>query len=136
MAGVVLLVQNATDRFDTWAYAWTLVFVVGAGIGRWLVGVVRGRGDLVAGGAWLVGAGLVGFVGLAVLFEIVVGLGGERNPAASRYVLAILLIVAGLVLLGRSCWRPDGYDPVEIGKAAARLACGPWRSPRACSSGT
>jgi hypothetical protein len=57
MAGLVLLVQNATDRFDTWAYAWTLVFVVGAGIGRWLVGVVRGRGDLVASGA-----GLVGFV--------------------------------------------------------------------------
>lgn len=58
--------------------------------------VVRGRGDLVASGA-----GLVGFVGLAVLFEIVVGLGGERNLAASRYVLAVLLIVAGLVLLGR-----------------------------------
>lgn len=76
------------------------VFVVGAGIGRWLVGVVRGRGDLAASGAWLVGAGLVGFVGLAVLFEIVVGLGGERNLAASRYVLAVLLIVAGLVLLG------------------------------------
>ena len=79
MAGVVLLVQNATDRFDTWAYAWTLVFVVGAGIGRWLVGVVRGRGNFVASGA-----GLVGFVGLAVLFEIVVGLGGERNLAARR----------------------------------------------------
>ena len=39
--------------------------------------------------------------GMAVLFEIVVGLGGERNLAASRYVLAVLLIVAGLVLLGR-----------------------------------
>ena len=38
---------------------------------------------------------------MAVLFEIVVGLGGERNLAASRYVLAVLLIVAGLVLLGR-----------------------------------
>src|SRR4029453_9559077 len=36
--GLVLLVQNATGRFDTWAYAWTLVLVVGPGIGRWLVG--------------------------------------------------------------------------------------------------
>jgi hypothetical protein len=43
MVGLVLLVQDATDRFDTWAYAWTLVVLVGAGIGRWLVGVVRGR---------------------------------------------------------------------------------------------
>jgi len=44
MAGLVLGVQNATDRFETWAYAWTLVLVAGAGTGRWLVGVVRGRG--------------------------------------------------------------------------------------------
>ena len=49
--GLVLGVQNATDRFDTWAYAWTLVFVVGPGLGRWLVGVVRGRRELAASGA-------------------------------------------------------------------------------------
>jgi hypothetical protein len=101
MAGLVLLVQNATDQFDTWAYAWTLVFVVGAGIGRWLVGVVRGRGELAASGAWLIAAGLVGFLGLAVFFEVVVGLSGHRSGAAGRYVLAALLILAGLILLGR-----------------------------------
>ena len=50
MAGLVLLVQNATDRFDTWAYAWTLVFLVGPGIGRWLLGMVRGRRELAASG--------------------------------------------------------------------------------------
>jgi hypothetical protein len=43
MTGLVLGVQNATDRFDTWAYAWALVVLVGAGVGRWLVGMVRGR---------------------------------------------------------------------------------------------
>jgi hypothetical protein len=37
-AGVVLAVQNASDRFDTWAYAWTLVLLAGPGLGRWLVG--------------------------------------------------------------------------------------------------
>jgi hypothetical protein len=101
MAGLVLGVQNATDRFETWAYAWTLVLLVGAGLGRWLVGVVRGRGELAAGGAWLVAAGLVGFVVLAVFFEVVVGVGGQRSGPASRYVLAAVLILAGLVLLGR-----------------------------------
>jgi hypothetical protein len=101
MAGLVLLVQNATDRFDTWAYAWTLVVLVGAGIGRWLVGVVRGRGDLAASGGWLIGAGLVAFLGFAVFFEVVIGLGGHRSGAAARYVLAVLLILAGLALLGR-----------------------------------
>jgi hypothetical protein len=101
MTGLVLLVQNATDRFDTWAYAWTLVVLVGAGIGRWLVGVVRGRGDLAASGGWLIGAGLVAFLGFAVFFEVVIGLGGHRSGAAARYVLAVLLILAGLALLGR-----------------------------------
>jgi hypothetical protein len=101
IAGLVLLVQNATDQFDTWAYAWTLVFLVGAGSGRWLVGTMRGRHDLAASGGWLIGAGLVGFLGLAVFFEVVVGLSDHRTGAAGRYVLAAVLIGAGLVLLGR-----------------------------------
>jgi hypothetical protein len=101
MAGLVLGVQNATDRFDTWAYAWTLVVLVGPGIGRWLVGMVRGRGDLAASGGWLMAAGLVGFLVLAVFFEVVIGIGGRPVGSAGRYGLAVLLIVAGLVLLGR-----------------------------------
>jgi hypothetical protein len=101
MAGLVLLVQNATDQFETWAYAWALVVLVGPGIGRWLVGVVRDRRDLAASGGWLIAAGLVAFLGLAVFFEAVVGIGGRRYGSASRYVLAVLLILAGLVLLGR-----------------------------------
>jgi hypothetical protein len=99
--GLVLLVQNATDRFDTWAYAWTLVVLVGPGIGRWLVGVVRGRSDLAASGGWLIGVGLVGFLVLAVFFEVVIGIGGRGYGAAGRYGLAVLLIGAGLVVLGR-----------------------------------
>jgi hypothetical protein len=77
------------------------VLVVGAGLGRWLVGVVRGRRDLAASGGWLIAAGLVGFLVLAVVFEVVVGIGGRGDGAGGRYGLAALLIVAGLVLLGR-----------------------------------
>jgi hypothetical protein len=101
MAGLVLLVQNASDRFDTWAYAWTLVFLVGAGTGRWLVGVVRGRGDLAASGAWLIAAGLIAFLVLAVFFEVVIGIGGRPVGSAGRYGPAALLIGAGLVLIAR-----------------------------------
>jgi hypothetical protein len=101
MVGLVLLVQNATDRFDTWAYAWTLVVLVGPGIGRWLLGAVRGSGDLAASGVWLMAAGLVGFLVLAVFFEVVIGIGGRPVGSAGRYGLAVLLIGAGLVLVGR-----------------------------------
>ena len=100
MVGLVLLVQNTTDRFETWAYAWTLL-VVGAGIGRWLVGVTRGRQDLASSGGWLIATGLAAFLGFAVLFEAVIGIGGRTPGGAGRYTLAALLILAGLVLLGR-----------------------------------
>jgi hypothetical protein len=99
--GLVLGVQNATDRFDTWAYAWTLVLLVGAGTGRWLVGVVQGRGELARSGGWLIAVGLGGFLGLAVVFEVIIGIGGRGYGAAGRYGLAALLILAGLVLLAR-----------------------------------
>ena len=70
-------------------------------LGRWLVGAVRGHRELAASGAWLASAGLVGFVGLAVFFEVVIGIGGRGSGAGGRYVLAALLILAGLALLGR-----------------------------------
>ena len=100
MVGLILLVQHTTDRFETWAYAWTLL-VVGAGTGRWLAGITRGRRDLAASGGWLVATGLVAFLAFAVLFEAVIGVGGRTPGGAGRYTLAVLLILAGLVLLGR-----------------------------------
>jgi hypothetical protein len=63
--------------------------------------MVRGRGDLAASGGWLIAAGLVAFLAFAVFFEVVIGIGGRRSGAASRYALAALLILAGLALLGR-----------------------------------
>jgi hypothetical protein len=77
------------------------MFLVGAGIGRWLMGMVRGRSDLAASGVWLIATGLVAFLVLVVFFEVVVGIGGRPVGSVGRYGLAALLIGAGLVLLGR-----------------------------------
>jgi hypothetical protein len=121
MAGLVLLVQNATDRFETWAYAWTLMVLVGAGIGRWLVGVVRGRRDLAASGGWLIAAGLAGFLVFAVFFEVVIGVGGRGYGVSSRYALAALLILAAWSCSAVGCWRPGGREvrPAAASKVAA-----------------
>jgi hypothetical protein len=120
---LLLLVQDATDRFDTWAYAWTLVFLVGPGIGRWLLGMVRGRRELAASGGGLIAVGLVGFLGFAVFFELVVGFGGHRSGAASGYVLAAVLILAGLGPGGPSV--AGGQAAPEVRPAPAM----PWWDP-------
>src|SRR4029453_9236794 len=93
--GLVLGVQNATDRFDTWAYAWTLVVLAAPGTGRWLRGAVRGRRDLAAGGGRLIAAGLVAFGVLAVFFEVVVGIGARGYGVPSGYGLGGLLTGGG-----------------------------------------
>src|SRR4029453_14909697 len=91
MTGLVLGVQNATDRFDTWASPWPLGWV---GVG------VPGPGCLAPSGGWLIAAGLVGFGVLAVVFEVVVGIGGRPVGSAGRYGLGAPLIGGGLVLGG------------------------------------
>jgi hypothetical protein len=112
MAGLVLLVQNATDRFDTWAYAWALMLLAGAGTGRWLVGVTRGRRDLVASGGWMIAAGWAASWVLAVPFEAVIGIGGRGQGRAGHYALAVLLILAGRSCCGSSGGEFPALDPV------------------------
>jgi hypothetical protein len=70
------------------------------GTSRWRRGV-RGRRDLATSGGWLTAAGLVAFLVFGVFFEVVVGIGGHGYGGAGRYALAALLMLAGLVLLGR-----------------------------------
>jgi hypothetical protein len=50
MVGVILLYQNAADHFESWAYAWALVFPTSAGPGRMVYGSVRGSKEMVATG--------------------------------------------------------------------------------------
>src|SRR5713226_6355862 len=39
VTGLILLYQNATDHFESWAYAWALVFPGATGIGMILYGL-------------------------------------------------------------------------------------------------
>ena len=95
--GGLLYWQNATGNWDSWAYAWTLIpgFV---GVGTVLSGLFGG--DLrqsLRGGGWLILISLV-------LFTIFGSfLGGLRLLGPYWPVLLILL---GLLALGRSLFRP------------------------------
>ena len=118
MVGLVLLYQNATDRFETWAYAWTLVGPGGNGLGMLLYGTRSGDRRMARNGFWSILAALGLFVIGFIFFEGVIGISGERLPLP-RWVLPAAVIVIGLLVLVRgltyrgqpeSRWGAGGWD--------------------------
>ncbi len=98
MVGIVLAVQNATDLWATWAYAWALVAPGGVGLGLVAYGLVTGHRESVRAGLPILGVGLGLFLGFGIFFEGVLGLNGSAIVGAES-LLAGGLVVLGLVLL-------------------------------------
>jgi hypothetical protein len=103
MVGVILLYQNTADHFESWAYAWALVFPTSTGLGRMIYGSIKGSKEMVvAGGRWaLIGTAL--FVVGAVFFELVVGISGlgigfgRLGWPMGLVMVGIMLLVGGLL---------------------------------------
>ena len=110
MVGLVLLYQNATDHWESWAYAWALVGPGGSGIGMLLYGTRTGDRKMARDGFWaiLTAVGLFA-VGL-VFFEGVLGISGERLPLP-RWVLPVAVIVIGILVLVRGLTYREHRDP-------------------------
>jgi hypothetical protein len=106
--GLILLYQNTTGLWATWAYAWALVGPTAAGVGVLLSGLVQGDRELLRNGlrVTLVGAALfaVGFV----FFEGVIGLSGDRPAIIETWVLPVFLIGLGLLVAARGFLRGGG----------------------------
>jgi hypothetical protein len=73
--GFVLLYQAATNSFESWAYAWALI-PTAIGVGQMLFARLKNQPDLIATGRRLVAIGVALFVGGAIFFEGIIGLGG------------------------------------------------------------
>jgi hypothetical protein len=97
--GLILAVQNATDAWASWAYAWALVAPGGSGLGLALYGLLRGMPDLVRGGARSFAAGLALFVGFGLFFEGVIGLSGDPFLVGSDYLPVVLIAIGAVVLV-------------------------------------
>lgn len=100
MVGLVLLYQNATDRFESWAYAWALVGPGGSGIGMLLYGTRSGDRKMARDGFWTILTALGLFAVGLVFFEGVIGISGERLPLPN-WVLPVAVIVIGVLVLLR-----------------------------------
>ena len=99
VSGLILLVQDATNHFESWAYAWALVVPGAIGLGMILYGLTAGRPGNVRSGTRLVGIALVLFLLGAAFFEGVIGIGGYQLDHTAGVVLGVLIIAVGALML-------------------------------------
>ncbi|HEX3219275.1 MAG TPA: hypothetical protein VHU77_04520 [Candidatus Limnocylindria bacterium] len=100
MVGLVLLYQNATDRYESWAYAWALVGPGGSGIGMLLYGVRSANRKMAREGFWQIVVAIALFVAGYLFFEGIIGISGERLPLPG-WVLPVVVIGLGVLVLVR-----------------------------------
>src|SRR5512134_3895148 len=98
MVGIVLAVQNATDLWETWAYAWALVAPGGVGLGLLLYGLLTRQPDVATGGGWALLVGLGLFLGFGFFFESVIGLSGDK-VAGMETLMAAGIVGIGIVII-------------------------------------
>jgi hypothetical protein len=94
--GLLLLFQNLTSHWESWAYAWTLIiFLVGVGI--WVMGSYGGVEGQKRAGFRVMRTGIILFVVFGAFFEMVFSL---ALPAGFRGLLfPALLILLGIYLI-------------------------------------
>lgn len=100
VVGLVLAVQNATDLYATWAYAWALVGPGGSGLGLLGFGLLRDDPGARREGLRMVLVGIGLFLAFGFFFEGIIGLSGP--PLIGLDLAPLALIVGGIVVIAMS----------------------------------
>jgi hypothetical protein len=100
IVGGVLLYQNMTDHWESWAYAWALVGPGGSGLGMLLYGTRIGSAKMARDGFWQVLTAIGLFAAGFVFFEGVIGISGRPWPLP-EWVLPTVVIAIGVLVLFR-----------------------------------
>ena len=114
--GTVLLYQQTTGHWASWAYAWALVGPGAAGLGMAVYGLIFRQRDLVLVGARLVAIGAAIFVAGYWFFETVFATG--RAPVDLGTWWPIVMVAIGIAALvagfaGREHGTNDGASPSD-----------------------
>ena len=128
--GLILLYQNTFNRWETWAYAWTLI-PAAVGVGLLIHGRLSGEESARRVGTFLAGLGLVLFLVFGGLAEVLFGLFGWRDRGL---LWPLVLIGLGLYLLLYRAFSPGvrggaELEVVENGAGIAPRAGGSVRVP-------
>jgi hypothetical protein len=98
VTGIILFVQNVTGQWQSWAYAWALLFPGSVGLGQYLWGKRTGNTAAVRSAEKTLRIAVLLFIAFGIFFEVVLGIGGFRLGAAGRIVVPVLLIAAGAAI--------------------------------------
>ncbi len=101
VTGLLLLFQNTTGLWASWAYAWSLVIPTSIGLGQWIFGARKGRPDIARIGARLMWVGLAIFLAGFIFFELIIGISGL---SLGQWVWPLVLIILGIAILARTFW--------------------------------
>jgi hypothetical protein len=104
--GLVLLYQEQTAHWESWAYAWALVGPGAAGLGMLVYGLVFDQRDLVSAGLRLATIAAAIFIAGYWFFETVFATG--RAPVDLGAWWPVVVIVAGLAALTIGLTRSGG----------------------------
>ncbi len=118
MVGLVLLYQNATNHFESWAYAWALVGPGGSGIGMLLYGTRSGDRKMARDGFWMILIAAAIFAVGLLFFEGILGISGDRLPLP-KWVLPVAVIGIGVLVLIRGLTFRDHRGPAWTGEEGA-----------------
>ena len=98
VTGIILFVQNITGQWQSWAYAWALLFPGSIGLGQYLWGKRTGNSAAVRSAEKTLRVAFVLFLAFAVFFEVVLGISGFRLGAAEGVIVPVLLIAVGVAV--------------------------------------
>jgi hypothetical protein len=99
MVGLLLLFQNVTDLWATWAYAWALIFPTSVGVGIAIAGLWGDDPRAARAGGTMALVGLIIFAAFAIFFELLLNISGLRTGPIGRVLLPLLLIGVGVIVL-------------------------------------
>ncbi len=99
--GVLLLFQNWTGLWPTWAYAWALIWPGSIGVGLALRGSLSGDPRLLRLGTRVLVVGVGLFAAGFILFESLLNVSGGRFGIVADLALPAVLIGLGLFFILR-----------------------------------
>jgi len=124
--GAVLAVQDATETYASWAYAWALVAPGGVGAGLLLYGLLARRGDVARGGLGSLVTGVVLFLVGFLFFEGILHLDGSRFASLTDVAVPVVIMgIGAAVLAGAIIPGPWRHRTWPVSPPAGRVSATP-----------